>query len=170
MPIEGLTPVGYNRTYLFLAQGLMTVTLPIPWLRLVIFMLLAIAISTPFRFALVDWPVMQSTAFGVPVLRALLEGSGPILAVLIVTMGLRQYWQPVTFTGSSAPHALLMLLVPPVIFTLVGVPNQAGISPHWFGLALGGGTIIYCLFEEAGWRGFCKTHCKAGRKPGVMCW
>ncbi|RUO71136.1 CPBP family intramembrane metalloprotease [Pseudidiomarina salinarum] len=117
-------------------------------------MLLAILISSPFRFGLADWPIMDAHLFGVPVLRALLEGSGPIIAVLVVTVGLRQYWQPVTFTGGSTVHALLMLLTAPVVFTLIGVPNAAGISPHWFGLALGSGTIIYCLFEEAGWRGF----------------
>ncbi|MDX1706170.1 type II CAAX prenyl endopeptidase Rce1 family protein [Pseudidiomarina sp.] len=129
-------------------------TTSVPWFRIVIFMLLAILISLPFRFALVDWPAMDLDLFGVPVLRALLEGSGPIIAVLVVTLGLRQYWRPVTFSGSSTVHALLMLLTAPVVFTLIGVPNETGVSPHLFGLALGAGTIIYCLFEEAGWRGF----------------
>lgn len=129
-------------------------TAPVPWFRIVIFMLLAILISLPFRFALVDWPVMDVDLFGVPVLRALLEGSGPIIAVLVVTLGLRQYWSPVTFSGSSGVHALLMLLTAPLVFTLIGVPNEAGVPPHLFGLALGTGTIMYCLFEEAGWRGF----------------
>ena len=125
-----------------------------PWSGIGVFIVLAVSISLPFRWGLAGMSFLSATLFGVPVWRALLEGSGPIVATLIATRGLRHHWRPITFAGSSLPHATAMLAVPCLAFLLIGIPNDDGTSPRLFGLALGMTTVAYCVFEETGWRGY----------------
>lgn len=127
---------------------------PTPWFGIVVFVVLAISISLPFRWGLVEMSWLSATVLGVPVWRALLEGSGPIVAALIATRGFRRHWRPITFVGSSLPHAAAMLAVPCLAFLLVGIPNDDGVSPRLSGLVLGTATVAYCVFEETGWRGY----------------
>jgi len=127
---------------------------PAPWFGIGIFIVLAVSISLPFRWDLIGMSFLAATVLGVPVWRALLEGSGPIVATLIATRGFRHHWRPITFAGSSLPHAAAMLAVPCLAFLLIGIPNDDGTSPRLFGLALGMTTVAYCVFEETGWRGY----------------
>ena len=127
---------------------------PTPWSGIGIFIVLAVSISLPFRWDLPGMSFLSTTVLGVPVWRALLEGSGPIVATLIATRGFRRHWRPITFAGSSLPHAAAMLAVPCLAFVLIGIPNDDGISPRLFGLVLGMTTVAYCVFEETGWRGY----------------
>lgn len=127
---------------------------PTPWFGIVVFIVLAVLISLPFRWGLVETSSLSATVLGVPVWRALLEGSGPIVATLIATRGFRRHWRPITFAGSSLPHAATMLAVPCLAFLLIGIPNDDGIPSRQFGLALGMTTVVYCVFEETGWRGY----------------
>jgi hypothetical protein len=127
---------------------------PTPWFGIVVFVVLAISISLPFRWGLVEMSWLSATVLGVPVWRALLEGSGPIVATLIATRGFRRHWRPITFAGSSLPHAAAMLAVPCLVFLLIGIPGHDGVSPRLSGLVLGMTTVAYCVFEETGWRGY----------------
>jgi hypothetical protein len=124
------------------------------WLDIGTFIVLATLISLPFRLGMVDQPWLSATVFGVPVWRALLEGSGPIIATVVATRGFRRHWWPITFAGSSLPHAAAILAIPCLVFMLAGIPNSSGASPHLFGLMLAMTTVAYCVFEESGWRGY----------------
>lgn len=127
---------------------------PTPWFGIVVFIVLAVSISLPFRWGLVEMSSLSATVLGVPVWRALLEGSGPIVATLVATRGFRRHWRPITFAGSSLPHAAAMLAVPCLVFPLIGIPGHDDVSPRLFGLVLGMTTVAYCVFEETGWRGY----------------
>ncbi len=127
---------------------------PTPWFGIVVFIVLAVSISLPFRWGLVEMSWFSAAVLGVPVWRALLEGSGPIVATLIATRGFRRHWRPITFAGSSLPHAAAMLAVPCLVFPLIGIPGHDDVSPRLFGLVLGMTTVAYCVFEETGWRGY----------------
>ena len=47
-----------------------------------------------------------------------------------------------------------MILIPLILMLITGVENPDRMNSHIFALASGFGTLIYCYFEEIGWRGY----------------
>ena len=47
-----------------------------------------------------------------------------------------------------------MIIIPIILLTILGVSNTEYSNAHSFGLISGIGTLIYCYFEEIGWRGY----------------
>jgi hypothetical protein len=79
--------------------------------------------------------VINALVFGVPVVRALLESFGVIFAVAVATRAFTKGWSPTTFFGESKIYSVSMVIAPALVFSVVGLPNNKGVSPHLFGLA-----------------------------------
>jgi len=126
----------------------------VPWNRVVLFFVVATALSYPFRHGLFNWYTALEPVLGLPVMQAILEGSGPFVAAAVLTVGFRRQWHPVSFLGSVPSRAGLTMAVPPLVFAVIGLPNSTGISPHLYGLCAGLLVLGYCILEEAGWRGY----------------
>ena len=47
-----------------------------------------------------------------------------------------------------------MAVIPIFLLAVLGVENTKAAKTHYYGLAAGIGTFIYCIFEEYGWRGY----------------
>lgn len=110
--------------------------------------LLATAVSAPVRMGWID-PAPGLVLVGVPVLRALLEGLGPLLVALLLLWRAPLARRPMSLAGRRPWQALGMAAVVPPAFAIAGAFNgQAA------GAALvGATTLVYCLMEESAWRG-----------------
>lgn len=79
----------------------------------------------------------------------------PTLGLVIGSYKMRPKIEAVTtFRGNDLGHSLVMILIPIVLLTYIGVSNSVGISPQLFGLFIGVLVMIYAFLEEYGWRGY----------------
>lgn len=125
-------------------------------LRISIFYIIGIAISNVFRFDLLN---LNDLKENMPVLSLLLfsplEAIGLLIGALISIFLLkRQRTLSYSIFGSSVKWSLLMLIVPVILFGVFGIRNVNGLNTHYYGIIGGIGTLIYCFFEEIGWRGY----------------
>lgn len=131
--------------------------------RVCIFLIIAFLLSNIFRFdifktnevleKLPDWVHLLSVA--------VLEGSGVFSGALIAIYLLRkQQKAEISFLGTSQYKGLLMAVVPTILLTVIGVKNQYGINENLYGLIAASGSLIYCIMEEFGWRGYLQEEFK----------
>lgn len=136
---------------------------PIDLKRLFVFLTIAISLSNIFRFDIFGtkeileklpvWGYLLSVTF--------LEGSGVFIGALITIYFLRkQRKTEISFFGTSKNKALLMSIVPITLLAIIGVKNEYGIQPNLYGLIAVFGSLIYCIMEEFGWRGYLQEEFK----------
>lgn len=162
------------------------------WRRVIIFMLIATALSNLARFDLFDLQaaLQQLPAAWKIVLIVLAEGAGIWLAALWARAHYRnQYRQtmqsaapaaampalPISLLGDIAWIPLLMAALAISALTLSGVQNSYGLNPHSYALIAASMTLLYCIMEEYGWRGYLQTELAAlGNWPKYLligaCW
>lgn len=141
-------------------------------------MLLATVLANIFRFdllghkaalsALPDWLAL--------LLAVIAEGAGILLAALLARRALRRQGPlPMQFFGNLPWIPLSMVAIALLLITCTGVNNSYGMNPHLYGLIAASGTLMYCIMEEYGWRGYLQTEFGAmanGLKYGLVgfCW
>jgi uncharacterized protein len=95
----------------------------------------------------------------------LLEGSGAFFGALISIYLLRKRRKiEISFFGTSRDKSLLMSVIPFLLLTIIGVKNDYGLNPNLYGFFAAIGSLIYCIMEEFGWRGYLQEEFK-GLKP-----
>jgi membrane protease YdiL (CAAX protease family) len=125
--------------------------------RFFIFYIIAIVVSNIFRF---DVFGLQTTIEDLPKIIAigisvLLEGSGIFIAALLALSLLKkERTTSITFLGTSKINNVFMVAIPLVLLAVVGVNNTYEINAHVYGIFAFIITLIYCIFEEYGWRGY----------------
>jgi membrane protease YdiL (CAAX protease family) len=135
----------------------------ISWKRVLIFFVIATAISNIFRFDIFElkseleqlptWIFILTTVF--------LEGSGVIIGALIAISFLKENRNPkITLFGTSKSKSLAMALIPIIILTIIGVKNEFELDSHLYGFIAIVGTLLYCIMEEYGWRGYLQEELK----------
>lgn len=166
------------------------------WRRVIVFMLIATVLSNLARFDLFDLQaaLQQLPAAWKIVLIVLAEGAGIWLAALWARAQYRnqyhnQYRQtmqsaehtvampasPISLLGDFAWIPLLMATLAISALTLTGVQNSYGLNPHSYALIAASMTLLYCIMEEYGWRGYLQTELAAlGNWPKYLligaCW
>ncbi len=126
----------------------------IPWIGICLYFLLAVLISTPFRFSTWQWYRDLELPFHLTVFKYVLGGLGPLLGAIVAWRLFPAAQRTVTLLGTSPRRSLIAAALPLVLFTLLGCDNSLGIDRHAFGLLISFEVLLYCLFEEAGWRGY----------------
>ena len=132
--------------------------------RIVIFLLIAITVSNSFRFdvfnlksaleTLPTWLFILTSIF--------LEGSGVFIGALIAIALLnKKRTTEITLFGTSKSKSLIMVSIPILTLILIGVENPYGLDAHLYGFVAITGTLIYCIMEEYGWRGYLQEELKA---------
>src|SRR6056297_2671420 len=124
--------------------------------RILVFYLLAITISNIFRFHLLGLDNLEKF---VP---DLLENLFGFLQAIGVCLGaaLSLYWlkkeraAQYSLFGSSAKWSLILVFVPLILLTILCIKNTGEINIHFYGMISAFATLIYCSFEEIGWRGY----------------
>ncbi|HOZ90087.1 MAG TPA: CPBP family intramembrane metalloprotease [Bacteroidia bacterium] len=129
-------------------------------LRLALFFAIAYIVSNIFRFNVfqLNDALEKNTTWFYLILEGLLEGSGIFIAGFVGLHLLRkQKASEISFFGSSKLKSTAMMLVPTVLLIVLGVQNKYGINPHLFGFIAAFGTLLYCMMEEYGWRGYLQS-------------
>ncbi len=122
-----------------------------------IFFIIATAISNIFRFNIFE---IKSELEQLPnwifiLITVLLEGSGVIIGALLAIWLLRKKRKTqMTLFGTSKSKSLSMALIPIIILTVIGVKNRYELDSHLYGFIAIIGTLLYCVMEEYGWRGY----------------
>lgn len=132
----------------------------ISWRRIGVFMLVATALANIFRFDLFSHKAALTALPGwiAVLLSVMAEGAGILLAALIARAFLGKMRPvPVQLLGNLPWISLSMSALALVLLSVVGVDNSYGMNPHWYGLVAAGGTLLYCIMEEYGWRGYLQT-------------
>ena len=135
----------------------------ISWKRIAIFFIIATLISNIFRFDIFEfkseleklptWVFILSTV--------LLEGSGVIIGALIIIPFLKKERKTeISLFGTSKSKSLIMVTIPIIILTIIGVKNDFGMDYHIYGFIAVIGTFLYCIMEEYGWRGYLQEELK----------
>jgi hypothetical protein len=117
--------------------------------RLAIVIAVFYAFAVGLSYAAAQLPATNSIA-GFRMDGGLLIGLGPLLGTVAACIVLRQAF-PSLF-GHEWKAGVLAMAVPIVLAAIVGFGKTvpAGIA----GLIFGASIVVYCLCEEAGWRGF----------------
>ena len=118
--------------------------------RISLYMLIALSFSYFFRVAPPAWfQAWDVPALWEPFKR--LAGASGIFAGAFLMERLGQVPQRVTLGGTSWRNGLLMLALPVLLFTVMGVPHDS-LNVHLFGLIVGLQAVLWVLLEEYGWR------------------
>ena len=128
--------------------------------RLLLFIILAFVVSNIFRFNIFHLFEFLEKNFkwGYQILREILEGSGILIAGLLGLHLLRKQRKvEISFFGTSRSKSLLMASIPTILLIVIGVQNKYGINSHLYGLIASIATLIYCIMEEYGWRGYLQS-------------
>lgn len=124
------------------------------WVQLIIFLIIATALSAVFRLGLFDWYNKIALPLGLTtILKSLLEGIGPLAAAIIVLKTINKK-SDITFLGSKKNKSLIMVIIPIVLFTIFGANNAQNLNRHYYGFIVGISLVLYAIFEEYGWRGY----------------
>lgn len=125
-------------------------------LRIASFFSLATLISAIFRFQIIDVAHYLTWSKGITdLINALLVGVGVLLAALIAKNWLSKDKKvTLSLLGDQPRYSLLMSLVPILLLTIMGVQNQYAFSSHTWGFLSITISLLYCIMEEYGWRGY----------------
>lgn len=132
-------------------------------IRVTVFFAIAVILSNIFRF---DWLGIKVLLEKLPVwiylpLWVFLEGSGVFIGALIGLYLLRKERKTeFSFFGTSRSKALLMSVIPVVLLGVIGVKNEYGIQENAYGLLAVVASLVYCVMEEYGWRGYLQEELK----------
>jgi membrane protease YdiL (CAAX protease family) len=136
----------------------------INWKRVIIFLLIATTISNIFRFDIFEFkPELEKSPTWFFILTSLLlEGSGVIIGALIAISLLKKKRKTeITLFGTSKSKSLIMIVIPIIILTIIGVENDFDLETHLYGFIAVVGTFLYCIMEEYGWRGYLQEEFKS---------
>lgn len=135
----------------------------ISWKRILLFFLIATVISNIFRFDIFELKsnLKQLPAWLFILSAVLLEGSGVIIAALIAIRLLKKNRQTAfSLFGTSKSKSIVMAIIPIIILTIIGVTNEFSLNAHLYGFIAITGTLLYCIMEEYGWRGYLQEELK----------
>ena len=125
-------------------------------LRIAIFYIIAIGVSNIVRFQLfgIDKLYEQLPLIG-KIMVSPLQSIAIMLAALLALYKLSKE-RPTKYGlfGTSKKWSLVMGVVPVIIFGIFGIDNSVGLNPHIMGFLAGLFLLVYCIFEEYGWRGY----------------
>ena len=125
--------------------------------RVLIFYTIAIIFSNIFRFDLFGLN-SHLKQLSVPLsltLRVILEGSGVLIGALIALYLFKKSNKPnISFFGESKHKTLFMSSIPLFLIIIIGVDNNYDVNPHLYGVLVSFVTLLYCIMEEYGWRGY----------------
>ncbi|MCB0488407.1 MAG: CPBP family intramembrane metalloprotease [Cyclobacteriaceae bacterium] len=129
----------------------------VSWKRIVVFFVIATVVSNIFRFDVfeIKAELEELPTWIFVLVSVLLEGSGVLIgAVIAVTLLKKTRSTQISIFGTSKSKGILMAAIPVVLLVAIGVNNEFEMNAHLYGLIAIIGTLIYCLMEEFGWRGY----------------
>lgn len=126
------------------------------WKYILIFYLIAFGISAPVNSGyladaynnLTQGTIFYKSAF-------LPAGLGTFIAALLAFRLDRNFPKKITtFWGNTKLKNILIAIVPLVVFTITGIPNDLNKNVHLYAFQISFVLVIYALSEEIFWRGY----------------
>ncbi len=125
------------------------------WLAIVFYVLVATLCSGLFREGVFDfYNTPSANIITILIFVTVLIGGGPALAALLSWTFFGRQNRTANFLGTWPKGALLISLLPALVFAVFGYPNDFGMNSHLAGGLIGGLLFLYALGEEIGWRGY----------------
>ncbi len=121
-------------------------------LAILFYFLIALTSSVVFRYDIFDVFKKEPSKLLLGLLYSLLEGIGPFIGALVI-IKIFKTEPTITLTGHLKKRGILMLLIPIILLSLMGMPNSK-LNPHLYGFVVGIWIFVYGVLEETGWRGF----------------
>ena len=136
--------------------------------HVLVYYLIAVALSMCFRVPRFnpEWYVtLGSYPYGW-ILVSLLRASGPLAGgILCLIIFRNKYRRTITVTGNSLVISAIYFLAPVLMISIFGISRTGMDNIHWSGLLSGFTLMVYCLFEETGWRGFLQDEMRGIPNP-----
>lgn len=127
----------------------------INWFEIIIFYIVAVLVSAPFRLRLINPDELFPLPAGLGVFYHIFRGIGPAAGFIFVFYILKsKVNRSMTFWGQSRNFSLIAISAIPLGLTIAGVENNSGFNQHYFGFIYGIMLVFYALGEEYGWRGY----------------
>lgn len=127
----------------------------IKWAELVVFYLISVLVSAPFRLQLIRLDEIIPLPYGLSVFYRVLRGIGPAIGFFAVYYILKSSVErKFTFWGVNKLYSVLAVAIIPLFLGIAGLNNQEGLNQHYYGFITGIFMILYALGEEYGWRGY----------------
>lgn len=99
-----------------------------------------------FRESLPEWLIISISP---------LQAIGIFIGALIALQYMRKKIKPqYSFFGTSKLYSILIALIPFILVIGFGFKNNSGINPHLYAFLPATSILVYCFFEEIGWRGY----------------
>ena len=123
------------------------------WIRIGIYLLIALSFSYFFRINPPEWYQAMNWPAALQPFQRLLGALGVFIGAVVVEQ-IHPTKKQITILGTSPRYSLLMISLPVLLFTVIGVPNDGNVEPHIFGLIVGVQALLWVFLEEYGWRGY----------------
>jgi len=122
-------------------------------LPILTFVLVAISVSAAIRYLANSLSVPnQETLLSKALFISILVGWGVAVAAMVSWKVFGRQGKTSTLAGSWSAGAILIAIMPSLIFAIFGYPNQYGINPHLAGLFFG---VMVYLSLLSGGSGIC---------------
>jgi len=125
------------------------------WLEIGVFYFVAVIVSAPFRLGLIQIEKVLPLPYGLNSLYTILRGIGPLVGFVVVFYFFKSSTKrQLSFWGKKRLGSILAAIIIPIGLSVVGIQNNSGFNPHYYGILYGFTLIFYSLGEEYGWRGY----------------
>ena len=123
------------------------------WKYIILFIILAFGISAPVHLGYIDELYEKITQdWIITNWIYLAAGFGPLIAGLITFSLQKSISSRITIWGDEKIKNILIVFLPVVSFSIIGLENSYGINVYSFGFIYAFINVIYAFFEEYGWR------------------
>ncbi|MBK9388999.1 MAG: CPBP family intramembrane metalloprotease [Bacteroidetes bacterium] len=127
----------------------------IRWSELVVFYVVSVMVSAPFRLNLIHLDEIFPLPYGLNIIYRILRGIGPAIGFIVVYYLLNsKVERKLSFWGVNKLYSFLAVIIIPVCLGIAGVSNSEDLNKHYYGFLTGIVLIFYALGEEYGWRGY----------------
>jgi hypothetical protein len=135
-------------------------------IRITIFYILAIGISNIFRLHLFGYSDFEKQLSEIALIATYpLQAVGIMIGSIIAIHLMKKTKSPqYSLFGDSVFLSIALTLIPIILVGIIGFNNAAGINSHIKGLLAVTSTLLYCYFEEFGWRGYLNDELKNLRR------
>ena len=123
------------------------------WKKIILFVILAFAISAPIHLGYFDEYFKKITSgWLIADWVYLVAGLGPFIAGAIALRLHKSNSNRISFFGDEKLKNILIALLPLFSYSIIGLENDVGVNIYYYAFVYGSLNTVYAILEEFGWR------------------